>query len=378
MKVIEKFKAQSKKGKIQFVAVVLLLLGCVLVSRMLQHEQSKFKKEGSVENKILVEVEEIAPKTQSIIIEETGTVKARNLIGVIPQVTGRVEKVSPGFRSGSQFKAKEILFQIEPVDFKLRVDNADANYKRALTEYKIEKAEGESAIKEWNSLNPEKPIPNLVARRPQLSQANANLKSAKAALKEAELNLSRSSFSLPYDGRVVNSTIEVGQYIVAGQKYGELYTLESVEIEVPIDRKSLKWLEAGNTKAEVELRLGGEMKKLSCLVQRISAELDPLTRFSKIYVTPDKENIGKLAPGTFVNVKIFGPKIINVWKIPNKAIREEKTIWVLKGASLAKISPDFLSIGKSYSLAKGTKENLKLVTSNVLGFTEGAKAEIIE
>ena len=77
---------------------------------------------------------------------------------------------------------------------------------QAQTAYNLQQAEADAALQDWKQLRGDQEVPDLVARKPQMAEALANLNAAKASLATARLNLDRATFELPFDGRVVSSS----------------------------------------------------------------------------------------------------------------------------------------------------------------------------
>ena len=172
-------------------------------------------------------------------IESTGTLDVRAYVTLSSQVGGRVVSVSNALRTGGSFTANEELLVIDPSDFKLNVEQAQADIDSAEATLKLRNAESAVAIDNYALLHGTDPVPPLVAKKPQIDQAKAQLSAAKARHRAALLAQSRSQFSLPFSGRVTESTIAVGQLISQGEKFGRVFALDAVQVSVPITTEEL-------------------------------------------------------------------------------------------------------------------------------------------
>ena len=136
---------------------------------------------------------------------------------------------------------------------------------------------------------------NLALTVPQIEQAEAALAAAQADLASAQLQLEKTRLLAPFDGQVLNSTLDVGEFAVAGQQVGALYAVSSVEIPVPVPLDELRWLPALSTQpmpvdagaesehpplpsAAVHWQGGGRHYTWRGKVARWEAGLDPGTR----------------------------------------------------------------------------------------------------
>lgn len=273
------------------------------------------------------------PRTQAVVVavEATGTVRPRSYVSLTPQVGGRVTEVSPALRAGGEFAANETLLVIDPADFTLAVDQARADVAAALADLRLRQAESEAARTNYALLHPGEPVPDLVARVPQIEQSEARLQGAQARLAVAELDLSRTRFSLPFAGKVTEATAELGQMLARNQPFGQAFSLDSLEVSVPIAQEDLqRLLPAVARKAIIR---SGELD-FPGTVQRVSAQLDERTRFARLYVSFDGPSHG-VAPGTFVDVSVDGPAIENAFRLPDASEQPGGHAWRVQGGRLA-------------------------------------------
>ena len=306
------------------------------------------------------------PSIKENVIEITGTgsIVVRNSIDLVPQVSGRVVWVANSFRRGGSFKSNQRLLQIDPKDFELALAQAQADRLSAESNYQLTKAQSEAAISNYAILNPGIEVPPLVAKTPQLEQAKAQIAAAQAREEIAKLDLERTRFSLPFDGRVVDSQAEVGQLLNQGQKFGEAFDIKSIEALVPISPKDLENIQpaVGRT---AKVRIG--IQDLTAKIARVSPNLDERTRFAQLYL--NIESVGNLYPGSFIDVTIEGPRLQNTVLLPEAAEQINESVWTVSDGKLTKKQPKFINrnvtgiVVESFSLGEGV----------VLGTVPGAR-----
>lgn len=391
-------------GRFQLVMVVVVLVGAVLITSLLGSSRSALERSDTKELAPLVATIDVQPATHRIFVEGSGTVETGADVNIVPQISGRIEWMNPDMRSGGRFAANEVVFRVEPIEYKLAVQNQQANVASAQTEWELEQAEGQAAAAEWKQINPNEAIPALVARKPQIRQALASLQSAKASLANAKLDLARTNFSFPFAGRVRASTIEVGQYVSAGQSYGTAYSLDGLEIEVPLADKDLRWFDPdGNTKAVVTTTYLGRTYELPAHVARTGAELNAQTRFSTVIVRLDQPNTENasdaqaaksatkpetkpetkdersyLLPGVFVNVRFFGPEVDDLYEVPVEAFQENNILWVVVDGRLQSVQPQIFHLGSETNLVKGLTPESKIVSRAVSGAVDGMSVRVFD
>ena len=154
--------------------------------------------------------------------ESTGRVEAQYSIDVIARVSGFLLKKY--FKEGDFVKKGQLLFQIDPREYQLSVNNSRA----AVNQYS---ALYTNAQQEWNRANAlvkedlisRSDVDSSLAAR---NQNKALLDSANQQLELAKVNLSYTSIRSPIDGRIGKVNITEGNYVTATS--GSLVNVASV------------------------------------------------------------------------------------------------------------------------------------------------------
>ena len=321
---------------------------------------------------VYVSVAKLKPQDHFVEVRGTGSVVLRNSIDLVLQLSGRVVWVSETFRKGGSFEAGQNLLRIDPRDFELAVAQAEADLLAAESNYLLVKAESEAAIANYAILHGEKDVPPLVAKTPQVEQAKAQIAAASAREQIALLDLMRTDFSLPFDGRVVDSQAEVGQFLNQGQKFGEVFDVASIEALVPISPRDLLSLQpAIGRRASLSL---GDFQ-LQATIARVSPTLDERTRFAQIYLA--LENATDVYPGSFFNVVVEGPRLENMILLPEAAEQINESVWVVSDNKLKRSQPRFINRQTSGVIVESFDSGDGVVLGRVPGAKEGmmVKAE---
>ena len=327
-------------GIIQIIVIVLFLGAVYYFSRAptveeIQSEESNIGQADLSVRSVFVIRHDV--ETRQLSLESTGSVVARNIVPLIPQVAGTVAWVSPNLRTGGSFQKDEVLLRIDSTDAELLVAQADANLLVAQANLELRKAESQAARENWTLLH-DGDVPDLVAKLPQISQAEANIAVANAQLSAAKLELARTEFSLPFDGRVLSSQIGVGQWVSKGQPFGTSFDLSSLEVEVPISSAELSLLAPV---AERDALVFVNETELTAVVDRISASADLRSRASSLYLEfPELST--PLVPGNFVSVRVFGREQSNVYHIPEIAEQANSTLWIVRDGLLERVTPQII------------------------------------
>jgi RND family efflux transporter MFP subunit len=326
-----------------FITLVFLALGVVGFGA-LRASKNKLEKHRPPSPLPVVKAIKISTGPQSVMIQGEGTVRPLQQIDLVPQVGGKVVYVSPSLVNGGDFRQDSILLRIDPVDYNLTVTLAKAKVKDAESRLKLAMEEAAAAQEEWRLLHSGSPKgkrepPPLVAKEPQLMAAQARLEAERAGLKKALLNLERTELKAPFDGRVSQENVDIGQYVSAAKSLGIIYSIQAAEIVLPLENEDLSWFHvpgftAGNgpgAKAVVRAPIAGQERTWDGQVVRTEGILDARTRTINVVVKVEKPYATKppLAAGLFVTVDIHGRILPDAAVIPRAALREGEVVWVV-------------------------------------------------
>ncbi|MGB1580247.1 MAG: efflux RND transporter periplasmic adaptor subunit, partial [Nevskiales bacterium] len=294
----------------------------------------------------VVQVTTVKQRNYQVEVASRGTVQAHTQVALVAQVSGEIVDINPDFRDGGYFGAGETLIKIDPRDYQLAVTMAEAELASAQQRLSEEKARSAQAERDWERLGGGGAPNDLALRKPQLAGAKAALAAAEASLAQARLNLKRTEVSLPYDGRVLSKSADVGQVVTAGTRLGEVYSTDKAEVRLPLSNRQLAKLsipeqyrgEDAQPGPEVTLsaQVGDRVYSWLGRVVRSSGAIDANSRQSFVVAQVDdpygrREDGGPpLKVGQFVEARIQGEQLNRVFVIPRSALRGENLAYVIK------------------------------------------------
>ena len=375
-----------RKENRQLFLVIAIIAIAVILSRAFS-EFREIPKSTAKPTEIPVVVQEVKAEAHRVTITTTGRVAPRNTVAISPQVFGRIEWLNPAMYAGGYFQSGDILFRIETADYENTVARERAEVAIAHTELALERADGKAALEEWQALNGDTPAPDLVSHKPQIAQAEAILASSKARLAQAQLNLSRTGYQLPFAGRVLNSTLELGDYVQTGQRYGETYNNDSLEILVSLPQSDLAWLNpplggADETAPAYQISViidelnTGRRQVVPATLLRTGATLDNTTRFQEITIKPAAEVT--LLPGMLAEVIITGPALSNTWELPLTALQAGNFFWqVDEEQRLRRLPADIIATQVDTLIARALQTSARIVTNPISSGIEGIGVRIL-
>lgn len=372
-------ESHTIQGFIQLGVVVVFIFLSFTVSGMLNANKKSLGQRAVESRDLFASTQTFKPGPYQINFKTTGVVQARSEISVVPQISGRVIAVNETFFEGGDFEAGEILFEIEPLDFELELRRLQAQVAQARTAFNIEEAESDAASAEWVQIYSDKPVPDLVARKPQKAEAWANLKAAKAQLENAQLDLERTKFSLPFTGRVLSTSLEQGQFVTSGQSYGSVYDSDTLEVQSSLEGKQLSWLVGSDDpNVQIEVMHLGETKIYESELRRGISALNIQTRFASVRFG-FKQSPEDLVPGVFVDLNIQGPKLENVLSISTDALQKNGDIWAVDQDNKLYILEAAIVFKDDTSVVlSGIDQEVRVVVNKIPGAIAGMAIQTIE
>ncbi len=381
----------EQKNKSQLALKIILPLLILIVGFVGFNMMGKLKKTPHRQQPpqlgVLVDVIELKATTHQAKVHATGTVQAEQEIVLVPQVSGKVNWMSPQLVSGGFFKKGETLLKIETSDFKLPTEKARAEIAQVQVALATERERAKVALAEWERIDiADKGDPGpLVTRKLQIKQQQANLAAAEANLQQAQLNLQRTELKAPFNGRIRQEQVDLGQYLRAGTSIGSFSGTDRAEIHIPLPSDELTWLEIPSkmgkkgSAATISLHGNNSASWHGKLVRRLG-EIDPNSRMATVIVTVEDPyqlkkilNQPTLPNGLFVDIELQGDKFANIISIPRKALHADHLVWVADSKNRLRLrSVDILRREKQKILIKGgLQAGEKLILTTLSGATEG-------
>lgn len=201
----------------------------------------------------------VKPERLRMDIRSQGRVMAQTEIDLVTGVSGNIIKISPVFVSGGFFKKGELLVSIDPAEYDLRVAQAQARVMEAQYQLTREKAESEQARDEWKHLGQGEPN-QLSLRIPQLKEKSAKLVAEQEELKNARLLRQRTEIRAPFNGRVRNKEVGVGQYLSSGAVLGRIYNSDLAEVRLPLSTHELAFIDFPDLPDRSQSKKGTKVK----------------------------------------------------------------------------------------------------------------------
>ncbi len=279
----------------------------------------------------LVEVMPLVVETVNFTVTSQGTVRPRTETVLSAEVAGAIVSISPKFIPGGVFDGAEVLMRIDPTNYRVALEQAEALLAQRQIEY-----DGAAKLRSQG-----------YRAEAEYASAAAALASAKAELVRARRNLERTEIRLPYAGMVRAKEADLGQYVTVGSRLGVTFATDSAEVRLPLTDQDLAFVELPEV-AEIaasgegtgpavtlSAEQRGKMRQWRGRIVRTEGVVDEDTRVTYAVARiedPYRLENGAGLPlpmGTFVAASIDGTTVADVIRIPRTALRGNSQLVVV-------------------------------------------------
>jgi membrane fusion protein (multidrug efflux system) len=323
-------------------------------------------------------VVEVQPQSVPIVVAAVGQVEGSREVEVRSRVAGTLKKTL--YREGEIVRAGAPLFQIDPEPFEIALSQARSQLAQEAARAEQTKREA-GRLKE---LIAERAVSQKEADDAQSNAklSDASVKSAEARVRDAELNLSYTNIAAPVAGISGRAQRSEGNLISTGAD-GLLTTISQADpiwVRFSLSESDLAKLPGGRLSrtSNPEIRLvlpDGTVMPVTGHLNFAASQIDP--RLATLALRAEFANAGaQLIPGQFVRVQMVAGKRDNVFLVPQVAVTQTETgylLFVLDAAGKAQLRPVKVGewIGKDWSITEGLKQGDKVVVDNLLKLRAG-------
>ncbi|HBO15131.1 MAG TPA: efflux transporter periplasmic adaptor subunit [Porticoccaceae bacterium] len=372
----------SKMRKKLIVTLAVLAMGSLIISATFYFKPLPVRTEAPPPPRLTVDIQEAQPQPYQLYIHSQGTVTPKREIDLVAQVSGRIEAVADNFANGGFFAQGDMLIQIEAIDHKLTLVNAQARVAQAEEQLAIERGRARQAKREWRELGDEE-ANALFLRKPQLKAAKASLASAFAERDRAQLNVARTTINTPFRGRVRNTLVNVGQYVSLGSRLASIYSTDTVQVRLPLSEREAQLVELPSAYLNpqeksyphvvVESRQDGTTHQWHGRITRTDASIDLESRMTFAVVEIKDPRLRASTPssppleiGRFIEAKIRAKVIADVVLIPRHALIQKDLILTVSSENTLQFSrTEVIQTTSNEAILTGVAKNTRIVTTPV-------------
>ena len=369
MTFVELFMLIKRRARV--IAIIGMLAGYLVASGCGKQSSTGAPQGGPPEVGIVV----IQPQRVALTTELPGRTSAYLIAEVRPQVGGIIQKRL--FTEGSDVKADEVLYQIDPAPYQAAYNSAKAALARAeanLIPLRLKAGRYEELVT-INAVSKQDYDDASAA----LKQAEADVEASKAAVETVRINLAYTKVTAPISGRIGRSSVTNGALVTASQP-AALATIQQLSpIYVDVTQSSAELLRLKQNLASGLLKSNGPAQaKVKLLLEDGSAYPLPGTlKFSEVTVDQSTGSITlraifpnpkqTLLPGMFVRAILEEGVSERAILVPQRGVSRnpDGSAMVMVVGSEDKVEPKIIkvvrTVGDNWLVSEGLKPGDRVI-----------------
>ncbi|CAH5482766.1 Multidrug export protein AcrE [Enterobacter cloacae] len=346
-----------------FIVCAALLTGCDGQENLQQHAQAP---------QVSVHIVKSAPL--AVTTELPGRTDAYRVAEVRPQVSGII--LHRNFTEGSDVKAGESLYQIDPATYQAAYDNAKGELVKAQAAANIAHLTVKRYVPLVGTQYVSKQEYDQAVATAQ--QADASVVAAKAGVESARINLAYTKVTSPINGRIGKSSVTEGALVTNGQATA-LATVQQLDpIYVDVTQSSSDFmrlkqqtsLQKGDTSSVELLMENGQPYPLKGTLQFSDVTVDESTGSITLRALfPNPQHM--LLPGMFVRARIDEGTQPDAILVPQQGVtrtpRGDATVLVVNEKNQVEsrtvVAPQ--AIGDRWLITEGLKNGDRVIISGL-------------
>ncbi len=324
-------------------AVLLLFMGVASFWYLRSHHPS-VQLSTPIAQAPVVSIIAVKPQSQRIPIDLHGVVTAANEVVLAAETNGMVTALSPRLSSGANFKRDELLLSVDDRELQRQLSTARATLQSA--EHRLERLQAEKKL-DQSLLG----LTNVGdAYRNRLQEVHEQIKLATADVELARQRVEHAQILAPFDGRVQQVLVSVGQRIVPGVELVRFYGTTTARVRLAVSDRQLQLMDVPHLQqtnpatSSLILRqdLAGEYRYWQGRLLGIEASLDTRNQMIYLLASVDKafelstkvngmpgseSTLYPLLSGQVLEARLSSRLIDDVAVIPRQLLQIGNVVW---------------------------------------------------
>ncbi|MFA5149169.1 MAG: efflux RND transporter periplasmic adaptor subunit [Candidatus Omnitrophota bacterium] len=322
-----------------------------------------------------------------IFIESFGNLYSPNDVNIMSQVTGEIKEVH--FKDGDIVKKGDMLFTIDPSQYKATLDKAEAQLIQDLANLKLNK----DTLERNRKLLAKELISqqSFEQYETNVTGSEATIKLDNANIDLAKINLAYCYIASPIDGTCGKRQVDPGNIVMAnsGPTLVNIKTIDPLYVDFTVPERDLDGVREAMAKGQLRViiaieRAGAVANSREGILHFVDNSVDNTTGTILLRASVDNGDFA-LWSGQFANVRLVLRKEKDAVLIPYEAMQVGQDQGVLYNYVFV-VTPDNKSEIRKITAGNKTddhvivKEGLKageyVVTAGQMGLRPGADVEI--
>ncbi len=374
-----------KKFMLPMIIILIAILGAVtLTATAPKLEPTESQAVATTVRAVFVQ-----PGPVRMAVHSQGTAMPAMESDLVPEVSGRVVRMSPALIAGGYFNEGEVLLEIDAADYEAAVTRASA----ALTRSEADLEHARFEYQRQQELSGRQLSSQSVLENAQRTfrVAEATNIDATVSLEQARRDLARTRITAPFIGLVRNEQVDLGQFVSRGAPIAKIYATEIMEVRLPLADRQLAYLnlpigargrlpESERPLVTMTTQYAGQSYRWEGQIIRTESQVDLKSRMVNLVARID--NNAQETPiniGMYVEAEIEGLLASNIVVLPRNSLRNGNQVLVIDDDNrLHYRDVELLRLYRDEVLIKsGLQANERVCLSAIQTVVEGMKVNPI-
>jgi membrane fusion protein (multidrug efflux system) len=333
----------------------------------------------------------VSTEPVTLTMELSGRISPQMVAEVRPQVGGLIQKRL--FTEGSEVKAGEPLYQIDPATYQAALASAKAALAKSEANVFTlrQKAERYKQLVTINAVSRQEYDDATAA----LKQAEADIEANRAAVETSRINLAYTRITAPIAGRIGRSTVTPGALVTANQAtaLATIQQLDPVYVDVTQSSADLLRLKRNLASGELKGNDPGQAKVKLMLEDNSAYPLEGILKFSEVTVDQTTGSITLralfpnpnqlLLPGMFVRGVIQEGVREQVMLVPQRGVSRDpagNAVAMVAGENDVverRILKTERTVGDAWLVTEGLKVGERVIVEGIQRVRPGITVKVV-
>ncbi|MDD5758908.1 MAG: efflux RND transporter periplasmic adaptor subunit [Desulfobulbaceae bacterium] len=343
---------RSWKQRLAALTVILLILavGAGIAITLIKTKPTA-KKKSPPKMQALVDTITVSPISTSVTIEAAGRMVPSRQITLQARVAGTVKSLHPQFIPGGILHQGEVIATLDDTDYRLELVRKQNILQQALADLRLEEGNQAIASQEWELIKRrtndlDTSSVDLALRKPHLEKVQAAVASAKTDVERVQVDLERTVIKAPFNAAVMTKSVDLGSQVGSQSQLATLVGIDTFWAEVTVPKDKLAWFDLPGVKhpgSPVRVYADDYAPRPGKII-KLLPDVEQLGLMAKLLIEvndPMKAgaNQSPLLLGSFVNAKIEGKKLKDVFALPRAALKDDKSVLLVTAENTLRIQP---------------------------------------
>jgi len=352
-----------KKRQIVILISILVVLGLIYIPILFKDEKKEDKKAEEKSNYVPVFLAQNKVHNQTV--SSYGQIVGNAQLNVSMQVQGEIDRDNRTLKPGTHFKKNEILIKVDRVEALYNLLSRRSAFINLISgilpdiymDFPDEKAKWDNYLGKISATSALPELPSFSSQKEKLLVNGRNIPSEYYSIKSAETQIEKYYYVAPFNGVIIESTIEPGSMVSPGAQLLTIAKTGDYEVKAPIDIRDLELFKQTEKIYFVDTKKDtvgkGELSRVGKTINQQTQSVDA-------YFSIQPRNNQEIIIGSFVNLTVETPLFEESVLVPENAVYDN-TVQILKDSIIIETSIKRVGTKPDSIFLKGIEDDTQLV-----------------